>query len=537
MIKIKKVLVGNSEEAYVESRFTDGINIIFSNDNNRGKTIVIQSLMYAMGSDPVFPATFNYKNYYCIVELEINGSILKILRKKNTFVVSFREGIYPFDSESELKKYWSENVTELPEILKKGKQHTVPLSLFNQVFFTVQDGRSSSRTVGSFYKKDDFIEMVFSLKGVGRAALSAEEKNTLKLKKKELDNQRKALMKRAVMLETESSSLAIMSPTADKIETESTIKELDHLKDQITELRTHRNRALTRLKKNQSVLTELNSLNRTINTGKLVCLTCGSDHIGYMMEGSETTFDVTTAETRDQIVDSIKERIESYSEDIEKVDYAIHELQALFNELLETKHISLFDVMIHEEEYRNIREVDHEIMEAETRIDAIEDQLNSSSVDEDGAREGRKKLMEDILETMSEAHRAISGNATEDYSLLFTTEAQRFSGSESTEYFISRSVALEKTLHHGYPIVIDSFRAEDLSTSRESASLNLFRQLSNQIILTTTIKDEEHDKYASQEDVTAIDYSQHAENKLLSESYVVELANEMKSFGLVLMGK
>lgn len=185
MIKVKSVLVGNSEEAYIERRFSDGVNIIFSDDNNRGKTIVIQSLMYAMGSDPVFPATFNYKDYYCIVELEINREAIKVLRKKNSFVISSQSGIYPFDNESEFKRYWSENITELPEIIKKGKQYTVPLSLFNQIFFTVQDGRSSSRTIGSFYNKEDFIEMVFSLQGIGKTALTAEEKRVLKLKEKD----------------------------------------------------------------------------------------------------------------------------------------------------------------------------------------------------------------------------------------------------------------------------------------------------------------------------------------------------------------
>ena len=33
--------VGNAEEAYIEDKFANGINIIFSNENNKGKTIVI----------------------------------------------------------------------------------------------------------------------------------------------------------------------------------------------------------------------------------------------------------------------------------------------------------------------------------------------------------------------------------------------------------------------------------------------------------------------------------------------------------------
>ena len=35
---IKKIAVGNSTEAFVEDGFTDGLNIISSDDNNKGKT-------------------------------------------------------------------------------------------------------------------------------------------------------------------------------------------------------------------------------------------------------------------------------------------------------------------------------------------------------------------------------------------------------------------------------------------------------------------------------------------------------------------
>lgn len=43
-MKILRVAVGNSKEAFIESRFTDGLNVISSDDNNKGKTIVIQSM-------------------------------------------------------------------------------------------------------------------------------------------------------------------------------------------------------------------------------------------------------------------------------------------------------------------------------------------------------------------------------------------------------------------------------------------------------------------------------------------------------------
>ena len=39
---------------------SNNLNIIFSDDNNRGKTIVLQGIMYALGNNPIFPESFNF---------------------------------------------------------------------------------------------------------------------------------------------------------------------------------------------------------------------------------------------------------------------------------------------------------------------------------------------------------------------------------------------------------------------------------------------------------------------------------------------
>ena len=70
---IKKMAVGNKDEAFVENDFNEGVNIISSDDNNKGKTIVIQSMMYALGNDTTFPTSFDYKSYYHYIEFEENG--------------------------------------------------------------------------------------------------------------------------------------------------------------------------------------------------------------------------------------------------------------------------------------------------------------------------------------------------------------------------------------------------------------------------------------------------------------------------------
>ena len=46
----------------------------------------------------------------------------------------------------------------------------------------------------------------------------------------------------------------------------------------------------------------------------------------------------------------------------------------------------------------------------------------------------------------------------------------------------------QKITGHKMPIIVDSFRSEDLSTEKEKAFLDLINGLGNQIIFSTTFK-------------------------------------------------
>lgn len=69
---------------------------------------------------------------------------------------------------------------------------------------------------------------------------------------------------------------------------------------------------------------------------------------------------------------------------------------------------------------------------------------------------------------MNKIHRKLGNNdGSPDYSDLFTTDGKPYSGSEATEFLMARIYALVDCLHHQLPILVDSFRAEELSTGRE----------------------------------------------------------------------
>ena len=154
---IKKVAFGNFDEAFIENRLTESVNIIFSNENNRGKTLLIQGLMYSLGNAPIFPADFSYQDYFFYSNIEIANKVYEFLRKNNTVIVKFSAEKYIFDSISDLKYFISKNIFPLPKIEKNGMEHIVEPSLFYQIFFIGQDKRNTSNIQNSGQYNKNYI--------------------------------------------------------------------------------------------------------------------------------------------------------------------------------------------------------------------------------------------------------------------------------------------------------------------------------------------------------------------------------------------
>ena len=153
-MRILKVGFGNRDEAYIEDRFLDGVNIIYSKENNKGKTLVMQAILYAIGNDSIFPSGFDTTNYYFFVEILLNNKVYKFLRKKNTIVI-IGENLYRVC-----------DIFTLPKILKDDKEHIVSPMLFYQLFFIGQDKRNSSNIFNNGqYNKKDFWNMLCTMNG------------------------------------------------------------------------------------------------------------------------------------------------------------------------------------------------------------------------------------------------------------------------------------------------------------------------------------------------------------------------------------
>lgn len=170
MIKIKAAYIGNSNEAFIENKFQDGINVIYSLDNDRGKTILMQSIMYTLGAIPTFPESFHYKDYIYILDLDVNGRKISILRDHNSFAVQEEGSIDLFDSVKSYTSFWREELN-LPPIVKDDHAVPIGLELYTQMFFIGQDDISSAKIKAGQFNKQDFTEMLYTIAGLGKKDL------------------------------------------------------------------------------------------------------------------------------------------------------------------------------------------------------------------------------------------------------------------------------------------------------------------------------------------------------------------------------
>ena len=421
-MRIKATAVGNAHEAFVERNYNSGLNIISSDDNNKGKTIAIQSMMYALGNEPTFPATFEYKDYYHYVEFEVDGTIYYLCRRNNSFILKHKEGLLVFDSIAEFKRYWSKHIFTLPQIIKNQIARIVDPVLFLQLFFVGQDKKDTSNISHSgLYNKQDFLNMLFSICNAAGIEMDEDELKKAKVELQDLKEERRVLLKQHKILTSHHTPVSYLSATNDRAAFSKKISALEKINSKITELRKARNVAATRKAKWETTLKELRSLNRTIDSGELRC----------------------------------KKNLQN-------------------------------------------------------------------------------QILNDIIAEMNSTYRLIDPKGNLYFESLFTKKDETYSGSESTIFHLVKLYALRKVLNHNYPIVVDSFRAEDLSTSKEAVVIDLFSKIPNQVIFTTTLKAEEMGKYDQNTIINHIDYKNHAASKMLTSEYISEFQNIMSIFSITL---
>lgn len=526
--------VGNENEAFIEASITEKLNIISSDDNNRGKTILIQSLMYCLGNRPAFPSTFNYNDYFHIVGFSVGETDYKLCRKNNSFALLKQDKLMVFDNISELKRYWRKNVLAFPVIKKDGIDKVVDPELYYQLNFVGQDKKDTSNIANKgYYNKADFYNMLLSMKNLNGEDNLIDNIEKLKKDLTKLKAQRKTLLKKYDILKKANPAANYLSEISNKESFKMQIKELEILKEQLTDLIKQRNNALTRKNKCEVTIKELRSLNRVINRGELRCLDCNSRHISYFSAGkNEYNFDVSTPEVRNQIIESIMEKIEAYNEEIQIITYEINVRQSEMKKVLAQDEVELETLLAFKQEYFDDSTTETQIKELDIDIEELEDLINNKNSKYSTINKDQKDFLDEITKKMNNTYLLIDPYGNLNFESIFTKSTQIFSGSEATIYHLVKLYSIAKLINHKLPIIVDSFRAEDLSTEKEAEVLKIFDSLDSQIIFTTTLKDEEIGKYDNQPMINHIDYSANSPSKILKSEYVKEFNSILAQFSI-----
>ena len=332
MMIIKSSAFGNFEEAFIEERFENKTNIIFSNDNNRGKTLLLQCLMHSLGYDSIFSSGFNYKSYYFYSKFEFYEKEYEVVRRGNSVLLLENGNLNVFSSISEFKYFFDKSIYRLPRIEKDGEIRPVDLSMFYELFFLGQDGRNTSNLiVKGRHNKQDFKSMVFSILGISVTSEQKYDIEELK-KQKKIVERRIATEKRKISILTKNPDIAAFaSSAANNIEFKETSRRLSELHKHIAELKKQRNREENRKIKLENLINELNSLNRSLNEGSVKCAECGSYKIIFTNQDFE--FDVSNNFVRSSLLQSIRDSIIIKAEIVEELNAEIILEQEQINKL------------------------------------------------------------------------------------------------------------------------------------------------------------------------------------------------------------
>lgn len=535
-MRVKKIAFGDKTEAFIEERLTNGLNVIYSDDNNRGKTLVIQGFMYSLGYDSIFPSSFNYKEKYFYSEIEVGDRKFKFLRKKNSIVIKTDESLQLFNSISEARYFLDKFVFRVPKIIKDNRPALVDLSLLYELFFIGQDNRNPSGLISKGqFNKSDFKNMVYDLAGLAPNTTNFGELKDIKNKISDLKIKLNQTRKKISLIKQNPDIAEISSKTYDSERVQGKIRVISEINESISKLKRSRQREINRKSKLEQLVSELSSLNRGLSEGNIQCGECGSDKIVY--SNNDLTFEISNIDVRSGILKSISENISQKVEIINDSSREINTLQESLNKELADAPPNFQQIVLYQEQIVSEKNYDDDSFSLAREIDDLKLQLTSSQEIDEALKSGKKDFDEKLLNEMNDLYNSIDPNGNLEFEDIFTKRDSTFSGSEGQEFYFCKLIALSNLLNHSFPLVVDSFRDGELSTKKEDSMLEIYGVLDKQVILTSTLKDEEYnnDKYEKRVNVNSINYSKHQDCKILNGDNKEDFIELISSFeGIVI---
>lgn len=304
------------------------------------------------------------------------------------------------------------------------------------------------------------------------------------------------------------------------------------LHNEIVEYKKRRNLEYNRKEKLESLVQELNSLNREIEQGNVICAKCGSDKIIYKSKGM--SFEVSNSYVRKQVLSSIAYQISQKEEIIREYSYQLQQLQDELKKIQQEVPVELHRILLFSEIILSEIDYDNKLKDLCEQLEVL--QANDKSIS-DSAKEAKQKckeMKEDIVSRMNKLYREVDPQGRTFFDDIFTKRDETYSGSEEQEYYYSRVLAINYYFNYSYPLLIDCYRSDEISSQKEDIMIKNFISRKKQVIITSTLKKEEYtankyDQYKGNANV--IDYSNNESSKLLQSQYIARLGAIVESFG------
>ncbi|OJG94718.1 hypothetical protein RV18_GL003182 [Enterococcus termitis] len=500
---------------------------------------MIQSILYALGNEPVYPTSFDVNSHYYYLSININNSDIEILRRKKQFIViDSNNGFQLFETVKDFTKYFDSEIYKLPQFMKKEKKETASLELFHQLYFVGQDSRNTSNTVNSGrYNKVDFINMIAFMKydylsKTGLTEKISELKEELKGLKIDIDKKSKSIKyKKRLKKYEEVTNLAKVEKKYERVK--SAIEKRDN---EISELDKELARFENYLSSRHRLKNELNSLKRELKLGNVTCADCNSKNIIYKSKDDSFSFNISNPVIRKEILNSIEREILTTQFEVNEKKSLYREKINNKNQVLESEGITLEDYIYFSDYNKSLADYNNELKELLDSKDSLELEISTLETQNKNSSAESKLAEQRILELMKKEYHYFDSDGNLEFDSLFTKKNDTHSGSDRQEFLSAKLIAINKFLELPFPIIMDGFREGELSTSKEELMIPRFESVNTQVILSCTLKKEEHvtDKYSNLNNINKIDYSENTKNHILNTNDLEEFKELVSKFNIIL---
>lgn len=531
-MKINYTGFGNKELAYIEKRF-DNKTILTSVNNNKGKTLVMQSLLAPLGNNAIWPEGFNWEDFYFVTSVSVNELEYVFLLKNKSYMVSYDSNIKLFNNASDLRTFLNGNLFELPRIEYHNRESIVYPELFYELFFLGSDKRDTSN-VSSFYSKKYFYSMIENIFGI-QADVKETTTDELITQVENVSNKIKMLRKKSKLLKSRKESISYLNKSANRNKYEKLQSEVEEIQAIILEDEKDINNNIINLNKTRQTISEINSLKNTSSettNGRFICLDCESENIGYKV--GELTFEISNKEIRKRFMHTLKTMEADTTIEISNLKERVNIQRDKIKSLMKENDVTFEELVYSISDIESVEDIDNELEDLFIELERLKVQRAERKVKKEKSKISKAGVLRMIVSSMNEFASKLVQEKPDVYNSILTKDKVVYSGSQATEYYVARMLAFQLNMKHNFPIIIDGLREGGVSSSTEKRIIDELSKLSNQVILSATLKEEEADvnKYDNYLEINHLNYENYETKQIMQASYVEELQTLLSKFGV-----